>query len=621
MAYDYTHQVFAGDSKSVRLNLRWGGAPFDPTGHNLILTAKASLSDADASAKFQKTTGAGITVVDAARGFIDVALTETDTRAIVGTTVFVDVQAQAISGGAIKTVNDCKFSILQDATRAQTTSVPIHTSNPPVNVITLCDDTPEPLGVATSGTSSEAARCDHVHDMPSAADVGADAAGSASAAQAAAIAAAATDATTKANAAQAAAIAAAASDATTKANAAQAAAVQRANHTGTQSADTLTDGTTNKAFLATERTKLAGIASGATANATDAQLRDRATHTGTQSADTITDGTTNKAFTATEQTKLAGIAAGAEVNVNADWSSVAGDSQILNKPTLGDAAAKNTGTSAGTVAAGDDSRITGAAQKASNLSDLASAATAFGNIKQAATTSATGVVRLAAQADAALPTSDTLTVSPAVARDILGGNYLRFITPLFWTGVATGTGAFSNLTSYANIATGATAASVAAGAVRNMQWSAGQAQNTIDWTKAVSWGVRASIGGTQAANTVIRVTIGKSGAPAAAGALSVRGFGFEIRNQSLWAVVHDGTTLVETDLSTTVATGVIFTLYAAKTTAGVCAFYYNGALVGTVSGGPSSSTTSACNFFIEAVNTGSSASLTLDFGPVSIVSQ
>lgn len=63
----------------------------------------------------------------------------------------------------------------------------------------------------------------------------------------------------------------------------------RANHTGTQSADTLTDGTTNKAFLATERTKLAGIATGATANATDAQLRDRATHTGQQAAATISD--------------------------------------------------------------------------------------------------------------------------------------------------------------------------------------------------------------------------------------------------------------------------------------------------------------------------------------------
>ena len=46
----------------------------------------------------------------------------------------------------------------------------------------------------------------------------------------------------------------------------------------------------------------------------------------------------------------------------------------------GNAASKNVGTTAGTVAAGDDSRITGAAQKASNLSDLSSAATARTNL-------------------------------------------------------------------------------------------------------------------------------------------------------------------------------------------------------------------------------------------------
>lgn len=64
--------------------------------------------------------------------------------------------------------------------------------------------------------------------------------------------------------------------------------LNRSNHTGTQSADTLTDGTTNKAFLATERTKLAGVATGATANSSDAALLDRANHTGTQAAGTIT---------------------------------------------------------------------------------------------------------------------------------------------------------------------------------------------------------------------------------------------------------------------------------------------------------------------------------------------
>lgn len=37
-----------------------------------------------------------------------------------------------------------------------------------------------------------------------------------------------------------------------------------------------------------DKTKLDGVATGATANATDAQLRDRATHTGTQAAGTVT---------------------------------------------------------------------------------------------------------------------------------------------------------------------------------------------------------------------------------------------------------------------------------------------------------------------------------------------
>lgn len=57
----------------------------------------------------------------------------------------------------------------------------------------------------------------------------------------------------------------------------------------TVSADDVVDGSTNKAFSATEQTKLAGIASGATANSADATLLARANHTGTQTASTISD--------------------------------------------------------------------------------------------------------------------------------------------------------------------------------------------------------------------------------------------------------------------------------------------------------------------------------------------
>lgn len=62
-------------------------------------------------------------------------------------------------------------------------------------------------------------------------------------------------------------------------------------------------------------------------------------------ANTVIDASyvhTDNNYTTTEKSKLAGIASGAEVNVNADWNAVSGDAQILNKPTLGTAAAQNT---------------------------------------------------------------------------------------------------------------------------------------------------------------------------------------------------------------------------------------------------------------------------------------
>lgn len=85
-------------------------------------------------------------------------------------------------------------------------------------------------------------------------------------------------------------------------NSSDATLLARANHTGTQSADTLTDGTTNKAYTATEKTKLAGIADGATANSSDATLLARANHTGTQAATTITEDSTHRFATDSEKT-------------------------------------------------------------------------------------------------------------------------------------------------------------------------------------------------------------------------------------------------------------------------------------------------------------------------------
>ena len=63
-------------------------------------------------------------------------------------------------------------------------------------------------------------------------------------------------------------------------------------HKTNDTLDDINPGTTNKQFTGTEKTKLSGIAEGATANATDADLRARSSHTGTQLASTISDFST-----------------------------------------------------------------------------------------------------------------------------------------------------------------------------------------------------------------------------------------------------------------------------------------------------------------------------------------
>lgn len=126
---------------------------------------------------------------------------------------------------------------------------------------------------------------------------------------------------------------------------------------------TLPLATTSDAGLmaAADKTKLDGVAAGATANATDAQLRDRSTHTGTQAASTIT-----------------GLATVATTGAYADLS---------GKPTLGTAAALDVAAAgdaaAGQVVKGNDSRLTDArtptahTQTASTISDSTTAGRAL----------------------------------------------------------------------------------------------------------------------------------------------------------------------------------------------------------------------------------------------------
>lgn len=136
--------------------------------------------------------------------------------------------------------------------------------------------------------------------------------------------------------------------------------------------DDITDGTTYKKYTATEKTKLSGIATGATANDTDANLKARANHTGTQTASTISDFDTEVAnnsavaantakisFDATSSAKLAGIEAGAEVNNISDVNATAltgGGQTALHSHASGSVegtAVLSTGVTAGKVLQAD----------------------------------------------------------------------------------------------------------------------------------------------------------------------------------------------------------------------------------------------------------------------------
>jgi hypothetical protein len=205
--------------------------------------------------------------------------------------------------------------------------------------------------------------------------------------------------------------------------------------TGTLPAARIADGSIADAKLASgtaltpaERTKLTSIATGATANATDAQLRDRATHTGTQSADTLTDGTTNKAFLSTERTKLSGIATAATANsadatllnranhTGTQPSSTLSDSTVVGRSVL---TAADAATARAAIGAGTSSLALGTTSTTAKAGDYTPPDAATGT---------KGLVQLAGDlaGTAAAPTVPGLagkldtSAAPELIRDTMG---------------------------------------------------------------------------------------------------------------------------------------------------------------------------------------------------------
>lgn len=84
--------------------------------------------------------------------------------------------------------------------------------------------------------------------------------------------------------------------------------LNRTNHNGTQSADSITDGTTNKAFTATEKNKLEGIATGA----------NNYTHPANHSPSIILQDSNNRFVTDTEKSTWNGKANGSHTHTASD---------------------------------------------------------------------------------------------------------------------------------------------------------------------------------------------------------------------------------------------------------------------------------------------------------------
>jgi len=117
-----------GDARDLSIPLILDGAAYTvPSGANLIFTAKAALSDADASAKFQKSTGAGITTSGSTA---TVEIVHADTKSLTETVLYWDIQSQE-TGGEVYTVRQGKITLKHDATRNTSTSVAVSTTNPP----------------------------------------------------------------------------------------------------------------------------------------------------------------------------------------------------------------------------------------------------------------------------------------------------------------------------------------------------------------------------------------------------------------------------------------------------------------------------------------------------------
>jgi len=130
----YTNQhltAFRGDTVSLVVPTEWNGAAFDPeaVGSSLLFTVKASINEADAAAKIQKSDGAGCEITGSGATSVTVSLVPADSTSLdLNRDYEFDVVWQS-SAGVVRTIARGLLKFIADVSINTTASVTIYTTS------------------------------------------------------------------------------------------------------------------------------------------------------------------------------------------------------------------------------------------------------------------------------------------------------------------------------------------------------------------------------------------------------------------------------------------------------------------------------------------------------------
>lgn len=131
--------------------------------------------------------------------------------------------------------------------------------------------------------------------------------------------------------------------------------------------------------------------------------------------------------------------------------------------------------------------------------------------------------------------------------------------------------------------------------------SPGSSQFGIDFSRQVTVGFALALVSSSGATSDVYVRLGQGAGTS--GTLAASGIGIRISNLTMTGLVHNGTTLTTSSTLKTLTAGNLTTWVVIQSDgAGNVAFYIDGTLAATITGGPTTTITSASTFAVEALN-------------------